>query len=425
MRFDSSTLPDVSGLVVGILGGTGDQGRGLAIRLAHAGQRVLIGSRVAERAAAAAAEISRAGRRRASRAASNADVSARSDVVIVAVPYAGHADTLRELVEPLRGKMVIDCVNPLGFDKQGPFALAVEEGSAAEQAAAILPESRVTAAFHHVSAELLANLEVAEMDLDVLVLGEDREAVAHGSGARGAHQRHPRRVRRAPAQRRPGRGAHRQPDRHQQALRRTRRNPNHRSVSRIRRCARGWGRRRRGRRAANAWAASVSVLASWAYCLTKRGAGPPPARRPAMSCQTSTWASVSGPAPMPMVGTGISVGDLLGHLARHHLQHDGEGARLAHSWACSTRSLAGVAAALHPVPADLVLRLRGEPEVGHDGNPRAGDRLDQRGPGALKLDGVALRLLHEAHRGADGLGRALLVGAEGQVADDEGCAWWR
>ncbi|MDQ3577989.1 MAG: NADPH-dependent F420 reductase, partial [Actinomycetota bacterium] len=74
------------------------------------------------------------------------------------------------------GKIVIDCVNPLGFDKQGPFALPVEEGSAAQQAAAVLPESRVTAAFHHVSAVLLADLEVSEVDTDVLVLGDDREA---------------------------------------------------------------------------------------------------------------------------------------------------------------------------------------------------------------------------------------------------------
>ncbi len=193
MRFDPSTLPDVSGLVVGILGGTGDQGRGLAIRLAHAGQRVLIGSRVSERASAAAAEIAEISGGNV-QGGPNAEVAAGSDLVIVAVPFAGHADTLRELVEPLRGKVVIDCVNPLGFGKQGAFPLPVEEGSAAEQAAAILPESRVTAAFHHVSAELLANLDVAEMDLDVLVMGEDREAVAlvqalagRIKGIRGVH----------------------------------------------------------------------------------------------------------------------------------------------------------------------------------------------------------------------------------------------
>lgn len=195
MRFDQSTLPDVSGLTVGILGGTGDQGRGLAIRLAQAGQRILIGSRAPERAQASAKEIAELiGGPVFVEGAANAEVAARSDLVVVAVPYAGHADTLRELVEPLRGKIVIDCVNPLGFGKQGPFVLDVPEGSAAEQAAAILPESRVTAAFHHVSADLLADLSVDKMDLDVLVLGEDREAVAQVQalagrikGIRGVH----------------------------------------------------------------------------------------------------------------------------------------------------------------------------------------------------------------------------------------------
>lgn len=193
MRFDESTLPDVSGLVVGILGGTGDQGKGLAIRLAQAGQKVLIGSRTVERAQAAAAEIAAISGGPVE-GKINADVATGSDLIIVAVPYAGHADTLRELAEPLRGKVVIDCVNPLGFGKQGPFALKVEEGSAAEQAAAILPESRVTAAFHHVSAELLADLSVPAMELDVLVLGDDKEAVAQVQalagripGMRGVH----------------------------------------------------------------------------------------------------------------------------------------------------------------------------------------------------------------------------------------------
>lgn len=177
MPFDQSALPDVSGFTVAILGGTGDQGRGLAIRLAIAGQRVLIGSRSAERAEGAAKEIS-ALTGSVVEGGGNSDVAAQADIVIVAVPFAGHADTLRELVEPLRGKIVVDCVNPLGFDKQGPHALQVGEGSAAQQAEALLPESRVVAAFHHVSAELLADLSVDKVDLDVLVLGDDREAAA-------------------------------------------------------------------------------------------------------------------------------------------------------------------------------------------------------------------------------------------------------
>ncbi|GAA0919118.1 hypothetical protein GCM10009558_030130 [Virgisporangium aurantiacum] len=98
--------------------------------------------------------------------------------MVVPVPWEAHEPTLRSLREQLAGKIVVDCVNPLGFDGRGPFALPVAEGSAAQQAEALLPESRVCAAFHHVSAVLLADPEVARIDLDVLVLGDDREAAA-------------------------------------------------------------------------------------------------------------------------------------------------------------------------------------------------------------------------------------------------------
>ncbi|MFD6434488.1 NADPH-dependent F420 reductase [Streptomyces venezuelae] len=166
---DPRELPDVSGLVVGVLGGTGDQGRGLAYRLARAGQKVIIGSRAAERARAAADELGHG-----VEGADNAECARRSDIVIVAVPWDGHAKTLEGLREELSGKLVVDCVNPLGFDKKGAYALKPEEGSAAEQAAALLPDSRVTAAFHHLSAVLLQDPEIEEIDTDVMVLGESR-----------------------------------------------------------------------------------------------------------------------------------------------------------------------------------------------------------------------------------------------------------
>ncbi len=168
---DPRQLPDVSHLTVGVLGGTGEQGRGLARRLALAGHRVSIGSRDAGRASSIAGEIGLdvAG-------LSNEDCARACDVVIVAVPWEGHAALLTALRDALRGKVVVDCVNPLGFDKQGAFALHVEEGSAAQQAAAILDESRVVAAFHHVSAVLLLDEAVDSIDTDVLVLGDDREA---------------------------------------------------------------------------------------------------------------------------------------------------------------------------------------------------------------------------------------------------------
>ena len=164
-------MTDVTGLTVGVLGGTGPQGKGLALRWAKAGIKVILGSRNAERAEAAAAELGDG-----VTGVDNATTAAAADIVLVAVPWEGHDALLESLRDQLIGKIVIDCVNPLGFDKQGPFALPVEEGSAAQQAEKLLPESRVTAAFHHVSAVHLADLSIAELDTDVLVLGDDREA---------------------------------------------------------------------------------------------------------------------------------------------------------------------------------------------------------------------------------------------------------
>jgi hypothetical protein len=167
---------DVANLTVGILGGTGDQGRGLARRLAGAGNPVIIGSRDAHRAAAAAAGLDAEPEIRDICGMANEDAARAADVVIVAVPWEGHRDLLAALAGPLAGKVVIDCVNPLGFDARGAYPLPVEEGSAAGQAAAVLPESSVVGAFHHVSAVLLLDPGVAEIDLDVLVLGDDRAA---------------------------------------------------------------------------------------------------------------------------------------------------------------------------------------------------------------------------------------------------------
>ena len=130
---------------------------------------MIIGSRAADRA--------RPPRQRLGHGvegADNAETARRSDLVIVAVPWEGHGETLASLREELAGKLVVDCVNPLGFDKKGAYAIRPEEGSAAEQAAALLPDSRVAAAFHHLSAVLLEDPEIEEIDTDVMVLGEER-----------------------------------------------------------------------------------------------------------------------------------------------------------------------------------------------------------------------------------------------------------
>ncbi len=159
--------------LIGILGGTGPQGRGLTRRFAAAGHAVVIGSRDparAEQVAEAYAEVGDV------RGGSNAD-AAGADLVVVTVPYEGHAKLLGGLVEELADKIVVNCVNPLGFDKQGPYGLTVPAGSAAQEAAAILPRSQVVAAFHHVSAVRLDDPELDTIGGDILVLGEDREAV--------------------------------------------------------------------------------------------------------------------------------------------------------------------------------------------------------------------------------------------------------
>jgi NADPH-dependent F420 reductase len=164
-------MTSLDGITVAVLGGTGPQGRGLVRRWAAAGIPTVIGSRDADRAAGMATELAAATGGDV-RGLGNADAAAAGDVVIVSVPYEGHADLLRSLAGALAGKIVVDCVNPLGFDKQGGYPLQVPDGSAAQEAAALLPESVVVAAFHHISAVLLDDPEVASVDTDVLVLGE-------------------------------------------------------------------------------------------------------------------------------------------------------------------------------------------------------------------------------------------------------------
>lgn len=172
----------VEDLVVGVLGGTGPQGRGLAVRWAAAGQRVLLGSRDAERAAEVAATV--AGRAATAsgggevsvQGGSNVDVAGAADVVVVAVPFAGHADTLGELASPLAGKVVVDCVVPMGWDELGAYVLDVPEGSVTQQAAALLPDSSVVGGFHHLSAVTLEDLSHPTLEGDVMVVGDDREA---------------------------------------------------------------------------------------------------------------------------------------------------------------------------------------------------------------------------------------------------------
>jgi NADPH-dependent F420 reductase len=170
------TLPEsLHDTTISVLGGTGPQGRGLARRFAAAGLPVVIGSRSAERATETAQKLADATGGQVT-GADNAEAAGSGDIVVVAVPWDGHGDLLRGLASVLAGKIVVDCVNPLGFDKKGGYPLPVQEGSAAQQAEALLPDSTVVAAFHHVSAVKLEDPEIESVDTDVLVLGDVREA---------------------------------------------------------------------------------------------------------------------------------------------------------------------------------------------------------------------------------------------------------
>ena len=170
------SLPDsLISTTVAVLGGTGPQGRGLARRFAAAGLPVVIGSRSAERASVTARTLAEATGGEVT-GTDNASAADAGDIVVMAVPWDGHGDLLRDLAPTLAGKVVVDCVNPLGFDKRGAYALPVDEGSAAQQAEALLPDSTIVAAFHHLSAVKLEDAEVTSVDTDVLVLGDVREA---------------------------------------------------------------------------------------------------------------------------------------------------------------------------------------------------------------------------------------------------------
>jgi NADPH-dependent F420 reductase len=164
---------------IAVLGGTGAQGKGLALRLAQAGRTVTLGSRSAERAQETADTVNeRLGSGAGSGVvdgATNADACRAADMVLLAVPYDGHAELVESLRDELAGKVVISCVNPLGFDARGPYGLDVPDGSAAEEAVRLAPEARLVGAFHHVSAVNLWK-EVGLEHEDVLVCGDDVDA---------------------------------------------------------------------------------------------------------------------------------------------------------------------------------------------------------------------------------------------------------
>ena len=162
--------------MLGFLGGTGEEGKGLAFRLALSGESVMIGSRDESRAIEAAGEVNSLLGKQLAACADNFRTAEESDVVFITVPYSAQDKLLRDVCYYLKSKIVIDVIAPMNFVRGvGAQAINIETGSAAEEAQELLPESVVVSAFQNVSAaELL--LPDIHMVGDVLVWGDDKEA---------------------------------------------------------------------------------------------------------------------------------------------------------------------------------------------------------------------------------------------------------
>ena len=161
---------------IAIVGGTGPLGSGLAKRLAKAGEKIIIGSRDAKRAQEAAAKLNGKG---TVEGADNAAAVRGAQVVIVAVPFEAQAETLKQLKGAFQpGQIVIDCTVPLAASVGGrpSRVIGVWQGSAAQQAAELVPKDvAVAAAFHNVSAEVLGG-DDEKIDCDVIVCSDDANA---------------------------------------------------------------------------------------------------------------------------------------------------------------------------------------------------------------------------------------------------------
>ena len=161
---------------IGIIGGTGPLGSGLALRLATAGMEVKVGSRDPARAREVAARLNQrpGGAEMPVEGWANAAVAALP-LVVVALPYDAVRPTVGPLVGELAGKIVVATAVPMAFVDGRPEPVHLEAGSAAEELAQLCPDARVVGAFHTVAAGQLLDLE-ARLDEDVLVGGDDRRA---------------------------------------------------------------------------------------------------------------------------------------------------------------------------------------------------------------------------------------------------------
>ena len=160
--------------MLGFLGGTGPEGKGLALRFALAGEKVFIGSRTSSRGIEASNSLKKFSDNNIF-GGTNSEAASKSDVIVAAMPYEGQRETLETLKTSLTGKIVITVVAPLIFNKGAISALPVKDGSAALEAQKILPESRIIGAFQNISARDLL-IPSKPIDADVIVCGDDQDA---------------------------------------------------------------------------------------------------------------------------------------------------------------------------------------------------------------------------------------------------------
>ena len=158
---------------IGFIGGTGEEGMGLAYRFALAGYECIIGSRAIEKAEASVNELKAKDASLPITGASNEDACA-ADIIVITTPYTAQAATLPPLAKSLAGKIVVSTVVPMAFEAGKASLMTVPEGSAAEQQAALLPDSTIVAAFQNLSARKL--LKGGVLEADVVVCADDNDA---------------------------------------------------------------------------------------------------------------------------------------------------------------------------------------------------------------------------------------------------------
>ena len=165
---------------IGVIGGTGGQGLGIALRFVQAGEDVIIGSRTIDKAEAAVGKVKELlGDVKNVRAAANPDAAKEADVLVLTVPLAAQKDTLLSIKEGARGKPLLDATGPLesAIGGSATKCLLLPEGSAAERAQEILPDAKVICAFNNISQTWWMVID-EPIDCDCLICGDDKEAKA-------------------------------------------------------------------------------------------------------------------------------------------------------------------------------------------------------------------------------------------------------